>query len=108
MSISAVIISSTTKPHFKPKLCHELATMFNNTALLHAYPDCISLDAWVLVQADLTADSSANQSAALNLTFGMAAWIATTLHAIGVELYVSNQFKKLVLFTFGLTDMLQD
>ncbi len=89
MNISAIVISSPGKSYFKPKLCRELATLLNSTALIQAYPACSSLDAWVLVKADLNMDSQENQSAALDLTFGMATWIAIAIHAIGIEVYVS-------------------
>ncbi|OAQ98503.1 hypothetical protein LLEC1_01893 [Akanthomyces lecanii] len=90
MLITAMIISSGDGKggFFQPKACRELASYLNSTALLQAYPDCMSLDAWVLVKADLTADGSDHQSAALDVGFGMATWVAIAVHAIGVEFYL--------------------
>lgn len=92
MIVSAIVISSGDGKggFFKPKLCRELASFLNSTTLLHAYPDCASLDAWVLVKADLTTENLEQQSAALDISFGMATWMAVFIHAIAVEFYVSD------------------
>ncbi|KAJ6782560.1 hypothetical protein PWT90_01388 [Aphanocladium album] len=89
MIITSMIISSGDGKggYFKPKLCRELASYLNSTELLQGYPDCASLDAWVLVKADLTADGLEHISAALDVSFGMATWMAVAIHAIGVEFY---------------------
>ncbi|KAJ4153221.1 hypothetical protein LMH87_009718 [Akanthomyces muscarius] len=90
MVITAILISSGDGKggFFQPKACRELASYLNSTLLLQEYPDCTSLDAWVLVKADLTADGPEHQSAALDVGFGMATWIAIAIHAIGVEFYL--------------------
>ncbi|KAJ3497700.1 hypothetical protein NLG97_g1707 [Lecanicillium saksenae] len=90
MVIAAIIISSGDGKggYFQPKLCRELASYLNSTALLQGYPECTSLDAWVLVKADLTAEGLEHQSAALDVSFGMATWMAVAIHAIGVEFYL--------------------
>jgi hypothetical protein len=89
MILTAIIISSGggQDAHYQPKLCRELASFLDSTALLQAYPDCASLDAWVLVKADITKGPE-QKAAAMNVSFGMAVWLAVTIHAIGIEAYV--------------------
>ncbi|KAM3514901.1 hypothetical protein MY11210_001506, partial [Beauveria gryllotalpidicola] len=90
MILTAIVISSGgggQDAHYQPKLCRELASFLDSTTLLRAYPDCASLDAWVLVKADITKGPE-QKAAAMNVSFGMAVWLAVTIHAIGIEAYL--------------------
>lgn len=89
MSLAAGIISDGSKPYYEAKVCRELATYLSKEIMLQSYPDCVNLDAWVMVKADLNSAGREHQSAALDVSFGMAVWIALAIHAIGVEFYVS-------------------
>ncbi|UNI21278.1 hypothetical protein JDV02_007280 [Purpureocillium takamizusanense] len=89
MGMSAVITSmSHSDPYYYAKPCDVLATLFNSTDALEAkYPACKSLEAWTAVKADVHGGKD-NSAAALNMTFGMALWLALALHAIGIEFYL--------------------
>lgn len=59
------------------------------------YPECASyLDGsdpqqQAIVHANFSNGRSTEIGAALDLGFGMALWVATAMHAIGIEIYVS-------------------
>lgn len=79
------------EPFYKALPCEELATFYNSTqSLVDVHRECENLSAWVPVKADLAEGSVENAVAALNLTFGMAAWLALVIHAIGIEVYVCS------------------
>jgi len=79
-------------PYYYAKPCDLLATFYNGTdALMAKFPACAPPDAWVAVKADATGSDKAMRSASVNMSFGMALWLALTLHAIGIEVYVSCQ-----------------
>jgi hypothetical protein len=78
-------------PYYKALPCDELATFYNTTeSLVNAYPQCRSPAAWAPVEADMLQGNEENMAASLDLGFGMAFWLALTLHAIGIEVYVSE------------------
>jgi hypothetical protein len=94
MIISATIISN--KGHYAVWSCAKIAaTISGNMDLVSAYPACASyadgsnLNQVSAVLADMDGASAANAGAALNVNFGMALWLASAIHAIGVEVYVS-------------------
>ncbi|KAF7509120.1 hypothetical protein GJ744_008347 [Endocarpon pusillum] len=93
MISGAAIISSLGRYHF-PMECAKLDYMMEDgNSVLAAYPDCISYynntdpSKLALVQADLNG-SIAEFAAGLNITFGMAMWLALLIHAVGVETYL--------------------
>lgn len=104
--IAAVIISTDSGQgsFFQPKVCRELASYLNSTVLLQRYPDCKSLDAWVLVKPGYTPERPEQVAAAVGLSSGLATWMAFSIHAVCVELYVrcnnfSGLFRSVVAFS---------
>jgi len=101
MGISAAIISDQGG-YFTTRPCGQIddALNGNRTTVLKAYPDCAAYyssevpDRQVIVQADLSGNR-AETAAALGLNFGAAGWLALALHAIGIEIYVSDACHKL-------------
>ena len=89
MGLSAIITSMPSMgPYYYAKPCDLLATFFNSANALEAkYPVCKSAGAWAAIKADLSGGDELT-SASLNMTFGMALWLALALHAIGIEFYV--------------------
>lgn len=80
--------------------CAKIAdTIPSGMDLVSAYPECASyadgsnLDQVSAVLASMSGATAANAGAALNANFGMAIWIASVLHAVGVEIYVSFSFE---------------
>lgn len=68
-----------------------IATFNNNFEAAHArYPECnsSSIDIYAVVVGQFKGGNPAMSAAAMQSTFGMAGWIATTLHIIGVEWYL--------------------
>lgn len=45
---------------------------------------------WTAVQADWTDDNPVGKTAALRIGFHFASWVCFAIHAIGVEIYVSQ------------------
>lgn len=94
MIISAMIISN--KRHYAVWSCAKIAaTISKNVDLVSAYPACVSyadhsnLDQVSAVLADMGGASADNAGAALDVNFGMALWLASAIHAVGVEIYAS-------------------
>ena len=92
--ISGTAIISTMGRYQFPMECAKLDyIMEDRISVLAAYPGCISYynnadpGQMVLVQADLNG-SVAQVAAGLNMTFGVALWLALLIHAIGVEIYL--------------------
>lgn len=77
--------------------CAKIAETLSNNATLLAlnYPSCApyvdgtDLEAVSAISANFNGESPENIGAALNITFGAAVWLAFTIHALGVEVYVS-------------------
>lgn len=93
MIISAMIISN--KGHYAVWPCAKIAaTISDDMELVSAYPACASyadgsnLDQASAVLADMGGASAVNAGAALNVNMGMALWLASAVHALGVEIYV--------------------
>lgn len=92
--ISGTAIISALGGYYFPMECAKLDYMMEDgNSVLAAYPDCISYynntdpSKMALVQANFYG-SIAQVAAGLNMTFGMALWLALLIHAIGVETYL--------------------
>ena len=94
MIISAQIISAAGD-FWSVQNCAKLLDVIGDAqTLVEQYPSCSSLidDGNLKAVAAVNANfggSTAELMSALNISFGMAGWLATSLHAIGVEVYVS-------------------
>ncbi len=92
--ISSTAIISRAGRYQLPMECAKLDYMIEDrNSTLAAYPDCISFynssdpSKMALVQADFYG-SFPEVAASLNITFGMAMWMALFIHAVGVEIYL--------------------
>lgn len=94
MIIATAIISQAGTYYALWPCAKIAATLPNVHMLLPLYPSCAAfangsdLNAVAPVLANLGGKTAANSGAALNLTFGMALWLATAIHAVGVEVYL--------------------
>lgn len=91
------MIISKSGDYFVVWSCAKIeATLPSPSMLLSSYPDCAAYangaipDQVAIVKADLGGETGVNSGAALGVSFGMALWLATVIHAIGVEVYVSD------------------
>jgi hypothetical protein len=94
MIIAAQIISAAGD-FWTVQSCAKLLDVIGDAqALVEQYPSCSSL----ISDGNLKAVAAVNANfggsvvelmSAMNISFGMAGWLATSLHAIGVEVYVS-------------------
>jgi hypothetical protein len=96
MIISTVIIS-TNGQYYTVWPCAKIDTAVSDPSqLLQMYPTCESylngtnLEEMAIVTANLNGASGAEVGAALSMSFGIAVWLATAIHAIGVEVYVCH------------------
>ena len=94
MVIAASIVSSAGS-YSAVWPCAKIAyALRSNETMLSLYPSCGSYfdgtNPWqeAAVHADM-AGKVEEVGAALNVSFGMACWVALALHAIGIEIYVS-------------------
>ena len=97
MIISALIISAAGD-FWSVQNCAKLLDVIGDAqTLVEQYPSCSSL----INDGDLKAIAAVNANfggsvvelmSAMNVSFGMAGWLATSLHAIGVEVYVGFPF----------------
>ena len=95
MVLAANIISG--KGYYMVWSCAKIAsTLSGNTTLLledfpscEAYADGSNLDEVSVVPADFNG-KAANIGAALDMSFGTGLWLAFAIHALGVEIYVSE------------------
>lgn len=90
MIISALIISSLGG-YYRAMPCSEIAFLQDSREMLEAnFPQCLAAngttDGWIAVKANF--DGKAQVATALGLNFGAAGWLALTLHAVGVEIYL--------------------
>lgn len=97
MIISAQIISAAGD-FWSVQNCAKLLDIIEDAqTLVEQYPSCSSfvtdgnLKAVAAVNANF-GGSTVELMSAMNVSFGMAGWLATSLHAIGVEVYVSALF----------------
>ena len=95
MIISAQIVSAAGD-FWSVQNCAKLLDVIGDAQqLVENYPSCASfidsgnLQAATAVKADF-GGSVEQLMSAMNITFGMAGWLALGLHAIGVEVYVSS------------------
>jgi hypothetical protein len=94
MIISAQIISAAGD-FWSVQDCAKLLDIVGDAqTLVEQYPSCASLinDGNLKAVAAVNANfggSTVELMSAMNISFGMAGWLATSLHAIGVEIYVS-------------------
>jgi hypothetical protein len=87
MIICAQIITAIGT-YYTASPCAKLLNIFGNESTLQAlYPMCSDLNGQALVHANFNG-TGAEVAAAMNMSFGMAGWLALTLHAFGVEVYV--------------------
>jgi hypothetical protein len=97
MIIAAQILSAAGD-FYAVQNCSKLLDVIGDAAtLVEQYPSCSSLidsnnlKAVAAVNANF-GGSAVELMSAMNLSFGMAGWLATSLHAIGVEVYVSSLY----------------
>ncbi|OAL05101.1 hypothetical protein IQ06DRAFT_268839 [Phaeosphaeriaceae sp. SRC1lsM3a] len=95
MIIATVVISATGE-YYQVWSCAKIESALPSPTLLsEMYPACEAYingsnpGAMDKVLANLDGETSANAGAALDLSFGMALWMAFSLHAIGVEIYLN-------------------
>jgi hypothetical protein len=95
--IIATMIISKTGQYYVVWSCAKIATALSDPSqLLQMYPTCepylngTNLGEVAIVKANLDGTSGAEAGAALGLSFGMALWLSVVIHAIGVEVYVSQ------------------
>lgn len=95
MMIAALIISNMGN-YYVTMPCDKLAFTITDELTKKMYPACEAffsgdnLHAHVAVLANMGKPAHAAEvTAALDATFGMAAWISFAIHIIGVEVYVS-------------------
>lgn len=76
----------------------------SNEALLQSYPACAPFvngtnpDQYTIIDANFNGTDAAQIAAAVNITAGMALWLAFLIHAVGVEIYVSSLILTVVNF----------
>jgi hypothetical protein len=84
--------------------CAKIAFTLEGTPqdqVLGAYPACADFfngtnpHQQAVVHANFDGEFSTEIGAALGMTFGMSIWLATVLHVVGVEIYVSQSFQVL-------------
>jgi hypothetical protein len=95
--ILATMVISTTGEYYQVWSCAKIESALPSPTLLSKmYPACEAYingsnpNAVDKVLANLDGETGANAGAALSLSFGMALWLSVSLHALGVELYVSR------------------
>lgn len=95
MIIAAQILSAAGDFWSVQKCTKLLDVIGDAQTLVEQYPSCSSL----VKDGNLKAVAAVNANfggpavelmSAMNISFGMAGWLATGLHAIGVEIYVSH------------------
>ena len=98
MLLSAVIISQLDDVYSAQSCVKMLNVLKNSTELTEQYPSCSALTvggdmtAQAVVKAEFLSGGLLGTMASLNESFGMAGWLALSLHAVGVEIYVSSVF----------------
>lgn len=91
MILSALIVSKNGG-YYRAMPCDEVKFLQDSQdSLAASYPQCLAVngtvDGYVAVPANF--GSKAHVASALNITFGTAGWLALTLHAVGVEVYLA-------------------
>ena len=99
MIISAQIVSAAGN-FWTVQNCAKLLDVIGDAQqLVESYPSCASLIDANNLQAATAVKANFGGSveqlmSAMNITFGMAGWLALGLHAIGVEVYVSHSLSR--------------
>ena len=93
MIISSKIISRIGT-YDTVKRCDEIAFIYNNDvyAVSQLYPQCTNssnVDQLAVVHASFFDGQPEQIGASLDISFGMAMWLAIFLHAVGVEIYLA-------------------
>ena len=93
MIISALIISMLNS-YYSTMSCDEINFLHGpSNPMKKFYPQCSSpnttVNDLVVVHADFTGGNIEEISVSLGMSFGMALWLAITLHTIGVEIYLA-------------------
>lgn len=100
MIISTMIISSINS-YYIAWPCAKIAFALNKkpeSQILSAYPACAAFfdgtnaQQEAVVHASFSGEYVTEIGAALDMSFGMAVWVATVLHVVGVEIYVSKAY----------------
>ena len=95
--ISTMIISSINS-YYVSWPCAKIGYVLRakpEAEILGAYPGCAAFfdgtnpQQEAVVHASFNGEYATEIGAALNMSFGMALWVATVLHVVGVEIYVS-------------------
>ncbi|KAH8728246.1 hypothetical protein GQ44DRAFT_824540 [Phaeosphaeriaceae sp. PMI808] len=95
MIIGTVIISASGDYQAAWPCAKIEATLSNKSMLLEKYPSCAAYangtnsNEAAIVIANLSGDTAVNAGAALNMSFGMALWLAAAIHVVGVEVYLN-------------------
>jgi hypothetical protein len=95
--ITALLISGPDSNYYQAMPCKVIEYILDGShqRMLQLAPACAAYvsgedpELWIAVRANWTDDNPVGEAAALQIGFGVAAWLATAIHAIGVELYVS-------------------
>jgi hypothetical protein len=93
--ILAATIMSKSNNYYIAKPCAVLDFIYDsqNKTLEH-YPECVTFyngtnpGQEAVVKASMSSGLPSEAGAALNMSFGMAGWLALVIHAFGVELYL--------------------
>jgi uncharacterized membrane protein len=93
LPISAIITSKINTYNIVMN-CGEIESMRGMQYLREVYPDCIVNSALLIhelkvVRATFSNGMLEEVAGALRVNFGMALWLATALHAVGVEIYLA-------------------
>jgi uncharacterized membrane protein len=94
MILAAMIVSTYPDGFYSVQSCAKLIYTENNNAtkVYAKFPACapahlnMTVDGQVVVKANF--NSLEGAMSALNISFGMAGWLAAILHAVGVEIYL--------------------
>lgn len=92
MIISAKVIT-TINSYYTTVPCDQIAFLYDSTEIANQlYPQCSSpnttLDGMVVVHA-LFSEQPEQIGASLDVSFGMAMWLAIIMHLVGVEIYLA-------------------
>jgi len=87
--IAAASIISGMDGYYSARMCGQIEYILGHNSTEEEVLDCSDADAekYVLVPANL-GGNGATAGSALGLSFGPAMWLAFTLHALGIEIYV--------------------
>ena len=91
--IIPALITSKIGDYYTIKSCGELGFVYHNktSVVSNLYPQCVNATAnqLVIVQASFNNGQPEQIGASLDMSFGMAMWLAIFLHLTGVEIYLA-------------------